>query len=198
MAKILKKLEVTGLLIIEVTYMFIQVLDRLGLLERLMTYYFFRKILGNDRRLKVWRLLGASIEDDVRLSPGVTMRFPKNVSIGSGSSLGGKKVWIDAWGKVSIGRNVLMNDDIYLYSAGHPIDSPDFTDGTEFISIGDYVWMPHHIIVLPGVTIGNYAVIGTGALVSNDVPDYGVAVGNPAKVVKERARIKYTYIPSHF
>lgn len=55
-----------------------------------------------------------------------------------------------------------------------------------------------HIIVLPGVTIGNYAVIGTGALVSNDVPDYGVAVGNPAKVVKERARIKYTYIPSHF
>jgi acetyltransferase-like isoleucine patch superfamily enzyme len=46
------------------------------------------------------------------------------------------------------------------------------------------------------VTIGNYAVIGTGAVVASDIPDYGIAVGNPARVVKERARIEYTYVPS--
>lgn len=176
----------------------IRFLCTIGLLERMMTRaYLFRKLLGNRGRVIAWRMLGANIGDDVRLSAGVNMRFAKNVSIGSGSSLGGRRIWMDAWGIITIGQNVLMNDDIDLFSAGHPVDSPDFADGTEFISIGDYVWMPHHIIVLPGVSIGNYAVIGTGSVVTNAIPDYGIAVGNPARLVKERARVKYAYIPSH-
>jgi len=47
------------------------------------------------------------------------------------------------------------------------------------------------VIILPGVTIGRGAVVGAGAVVSKDIPDYAVAVGNPAKVVKFRDRERF-------
>ena len=55
-----------------------------------------------------------------------------------------------------------------------------------------------HIRVLPGGRIGRCAVIGTGSVVTSDVPEYGVAAGNPATVVKERARVDYVYRASTF
>lgn len=167
-------------------------------LWRLMGYYGFRKLLGGTWRVRCWRALGCSVPSDVIISAGVNMRMPQRVSIGSGSALVGKNIEIDSWGHVTIGRNVLINGDVSLYTADHPVDSPDFGDAIRSIRIGDYVWMPNHIIVLPGVTIGNYAVVGTGSVVSRDIPDYSVAVGNPARVVKQRARIAYTYIPALF
>ncbi len=120
------------------------------------------------------------------------MRNPRNVSIGAHSRIGGR-VWIDSWGEITIGSNVLMNGEIDLLSTQHLIDHPRLKGERLSISIGDYVWLPWKIIVMPGVKIGDYAVIGTGSVVTHDVPDYGVAVGNPARVVRERARIEYTY-----
>jgi maltose O-acetyltransferase len=102
---------------------------------------------------------------------------------------------IESFAEVRIGRNVLMND-ADIYSAQHDINHPRFAAQRRPVTIGDYAWLPHKIILLPGVRIGNYAVVGTGSVVSRDVPDYAVAVGNPARVVKERARIRYTYVPS--
>ena len=81
-------------------------------------------------------------------------------------------------------------------STQHLLDHPRFKGDRRSISIGDYVWMPLKIVVLPGVSIGNYAVIGTGSVVASDVPEYGVAVGNLASVIKERARVEYKYVPS--
>lgn len=175
----------------------IDITNAIGILEKLMKFYSFRKVLRKNR-VYAWRKLGCAISENVKISSGVYIKFPSNVSIGSGTAMVGKNINIDSWGNIQIGKNVLINENVSLFSAGHPIDDPDFGDGTEFIKIGDYVWMPHNIIVLPGVSIGNYAVIGTGSVVSRDVPDYGVAVGNPVKIVKERARIKYNYVPSEF
>ena len=102
---------------------------------------------------------------------------------------------IEGWGQVTIGRHVLMNN-ADLFTSQHYIDDPGLKGERRFISIGDYAWLPHKIIILPGVRIGSHAVVGTGSVVSRDVPDYAVAVGNPARVVKERARIKYSYNPT--
>ena len=102
---------------------------------------------------------------------------------------------IESYGEVSIGRNVIINDSD-LFTTQHDVNDPRFKAEVRSISIGDYAWLPRKVIVLPGVRIGSYAVIGTGSVVSGDVPDYGVAVGNPARVVKERARIRYTYVPT--
>ena len=62
---------------------------------------------------------------------------------------------------------------------------------TANVIIGDYVWIGRRVIVLPGVQIGKGAVVGAGSIVSKDIPDYAVAVGNPAKVVKYRDSIVF-------
>jgi maltose O-acetyltransferase len=167
---------------------------RSGQLGRFMTWPKFRRILGNEGRRSAWNALGAQIADPVRISAGVWIRIPSNVSVGAGSKLGGRMM-IESYGQVSIGRNTIINDSD-LYTTQHDVDDPGFKAERRTITIGDYAWLPRKVIVLPDVHIGNYAVIGTGSVVSNDVPDYGVAVGNPARVVKERARIKYTYVPT--
>jgi acetyltransferase-like isoleucine patch superfamily enzyme len=168
---------------------------RSGRLRRWMTSHRFRQVLGNDGRRSAWNALGAQIADTVRMTAGVWMRNPRQVRVGAGTKLGGR-VRIDSYGEVAIGRNVIINDSD-LFTTQHDLDNPLFKADIRSISIGDYAWLPRKVIVLPGVRIGSYAVIGTGSVVSHDVPDYGVAVGNPARVVKERARIQYTYVPSN-
>jgi maltose O-acetyltransferase len=125
----------------------------------------------------------------------VRIRKPGKVKIGAGSSLLGH-VWIDSWESVTIGRNVLINDDVMLLTAGHDVDSPTFEGDASPITIGDYAWLPTRIVVLPGVSIGEAAVVGTGAVVAHDVEEYTVVAGNPAKLVSQRARQQYRYVPS--
>jgi acetyltransferase-like isoleucine patch superfamily enzyme len=153
-----------------------------SLLGKLMWYFAFRKLIGDEARLIAYRALGAVIGDEVYIGARTMIRSPKNVTIGDGSRIEVAK--IEAWGPVTIGSDVMIN---------YEIDSPSFAGDTRSIEIGDHAWLPHHIRVLPGVRIGHCAVIGTGSVVTRDVPDYGVAVGSPARVVKERARVEYTY-----
>jgi acetyltransferase-like isoleucine patch superfamily enzyme len=167
---------------------------RSGRLGRLMASPTFRKALGREGRRTAWIALGARIAETASIGPGVWLRVPSRVSVGAGSKLGGR-TWIDSYGEVTIGRNVLMSD-VDLFSTQHDVDHPRFKGERRSISIGDYAWLPNKIIVLPGVSIGSHAVIGTGSVVSSDIADYGIAVGNPARVVRERARIQYTYVPS--
>lgn len=54
------------------------------------------------------------------------------------------------------------------------------------ITLGDDVWIGANSVILPGVTIGRGAVIGAGAVVTKDIPEYAIAVGNPARVIKYR------------
>jgi acetyltransferase-like isoleucine patch superfamily enzyme len=172
----------------------IAIAKRSGRLGRAMSWYPFRRLLGVRGRREAWRAMGAQIADTATLGADVVLRLPHNVSVGAGTKIAGR-VRIEAFGKITIGRNVLLND-ADLFSAQHDVDHPRFSAQRRTVTIGDYAWLPHKIIVLPGVRIGSYAVVGTGSVVARDVPDYGVAVGNPAQVVKERARIRYTYVPA--
>jgi maltose O-acetyltransferase len=167
---------------------------RTGRLGKMMSWQGFRRLLGPAGRRAAWRALGARIGENTRVGPGVWMRIPRNVSIGEGSKLGGR-VTIESYGEVTIGKNTIINDSD-LFTTQHELDHARFKSDEMFVRIGDYAWLPRKIIILPGVTIGNYAVVGTGSVVSRDVPDYAVVAGNPARVVKERARIDYEYVPS--
>ena len=164
---------------------------RSRVLAKLMTRLTFRKLIGPEGRLLAYRKLGARIGDEVFVGARTSIRFPENVVIGDGSLIG--DVAIEAWGPVVIGRDVMINSNVSLFTAQHDVDSPTFEGDVQSIHVGDHAWLPHHIRVLPGVRIGRCAVIGTGSVVTRDVPDYGVAVGSPARVVKERARIEYQY-----
>ncbi len=103
---------------------------------------------------------------------------------------------MDAWGAITIGKRCFLSDDISLLTAGHDIDSPDFAGVVRPVTIGDYVWLPQRIVVLPGVAIGTAAVVGTGSVVARDVAPRTVVAGNPARVIGERADVDFSYVPS--
>ena len=167
---------------------------RSGRLGLCMSATAFRRLLGPDGRRTAWGVLGARIDPTAYVAAGVWIRNPRQLQVGPGTRLGGRCM-IESYGPVTIGRNVIMNDTD-VYTTQHDIDDPGFKGERHFVTVGDYAWLPRKIILLPGVTIGSHAVIGTGSVVKSDIPDYGVAVGNPAEVIKERARIPYTYVPT--
>lgn len=121
--------------------------------------------------------------------------MPHNLSVGDGSHIG-QRVELASWAKITIGRDVIINTDVSLLTGSHDVNSPVFEGKVSPITIGDHAWLPKQIQVLPGVRIGECAVIGTGAVVVSDVPDYAIFAGNPARQVGERKRQTYTYRPT--
>lgn len=89
---------------------------------------------------------------------------------------------------VHIGENVMFGPNVSLFTAGHPVHPEPRVAGWEFakpIIIGDNVWIGGHTVVNPGVTIGENTVIGSGSVVTKDIPANVVAVGNPCRVIRE-------------
>lgn len=91
-------------------------------------------------------------------------------------------------GLVTIGDNCFIGPNVSIYTACHPLEAEERNKGVEWaepVTIGDNVWLGGNVTVLPGVTIGNNCVIGAGSVVTKDIPDGCVAVGNPARVTKK-------------
>jgi len=89
---------------------------------------------------------------------------------------------------VTIGNNVMFGPRVSLYTAGHPIDAVIRNEHYEYgkpITIGDNVWAGGNVVFNPGVTIGDNVVIGSGSIVTKDIPSNVIAVGNPCKVLRE-------------
>lgn len=95
--------------------------------------------------------------------------------------------------RIIIGNRVVINTGVQLLTASHDTSDPAWGKFEKPIVIGDYVWIANGAIILPGVTIGRGAVIGAGAVVSKDVPEYGIAVGNPAKLIANKRPANLDY-----
>ena len=109
-----------------------------------------------------------------------------NIEIGDNFFANYNFVVLDV-GKVRIGNNVQIAPNVGLYTAGHPLHPDSRNSGYEYgidITIGDNVWIGGSVCVMPGVTIGNNAVIGAGSVVTKDIPENAIAVGNPARVLR--------------
>jgi maltose O-acetyltransferase len=88
---------------------------------------------------------------------------------------------------ISIGDGVLLGPAVQLYAATHPLDAETRRRGLEYalpISVGDEVWTGGGAIVLPGVTIGDRAVVGAGSVVTRDIAADAIVAGNPARTVR--------------
>jgi acetyltransferase-like isoleucine patch superfamily enzyme len=136
-------------------------------------------------RTFVVRLLGAKIDKSSVLYGGFDIRSPRKLKIGANSCIG-HKATMDARGGLSIGNNVNFSSEVMIWTAQHDYRDPMF--GTDFaqVTIGDYVWLGPRCIILPGVTIGEGAVVAAGSVVTKDVEPYTLTAGVPARKIAER------------
>jgi lipopolysaccharide O-acetyltransferase len=111
------------------------------------------------------------------------------LEIGDGTSISGTCV-LSAAHSVRLGQKVLVARNVYIADHGHAYADTGravLDQGitrVEPVEIGDGAWLGQNVVVCPGVRIGRGAVVGANSVVLEDVPDYAVAVGAPARVVK--------------
>jgi maltose O-acetyltransferase len=86
------------------------------------------------------------------------------------------------------GADVSIGPEASILTLGHDPQSPDFTDRGGPVTIGDRVWIGYRALVMPGLNLGEGAVVAAGAVVTKDVAPYTIVAGNPAKEIGTRNR----------
>ncbi len=128
----------------------------------------------------------------VRIGQGASFGSGARVSLGNNSSIS-NSAWL--LGDVQIGDNVMMAPEVIIITYGHghkDLTKPMIEQGStesKPVIIGNDVWLGVRCIILPGVKIGDHVIVGAGAVVTKDVPDWAIVGGNPAKVVKFRNQV---------
>ena len=131
------------------------------------------------------------VGDDSHLSRCVIIRTQKGkVTIGKKVNLG-SHAFIYGYGDIEIGDYCLLANQVELISGTHKYG--DLSQPMRFqgrtpsrIVVGEDVWLGTQAIILGGVTIGRGAIVGAGSVVNRDIPEYGIAAGRPARVIKSR------------
>ncbi len=165
----------------------------------LMLYYGFFRFLPptNNRYFKIIRPIRSAIAKscldnagrEVNIEQGANFGNGDGISIGDYSGIG---VDCSVRGPLLIGNNVMMGPEVIIITANHGferIDIPMMVQGSsprKKVIIGNDVWIGTRAIILPGITIGNGVIIGAGSIVTKDIPDYAIAAGNPARIVRYR------------
>ena len=159
------------------------------------------------------RLSNLTVGDNVTFGGKIYIRMRKNgrITLGNGVRTG-TEVWLvtanDA--EINVGENSILNSYnilngghglkigancifggfVYINTSDHGFCKGQLIQKQGFfgapIEIGDDVWLGGHVFINKGLKIGDGAVIGAGAIVTKNIPDYSIAVGNPAEVIKER------------
>ncbi|MFE2051007.1 sugar O-acetyltransferase [Streptomyces sp. NPDC059459] len=130
-------------------------------------------------------LLG-SLGTEAHVRPPLYVDYGSNITIGARTFVNYHLTALDV-AAITIGEDCQIGPNVQLLTPTHPLEAEPRRDKLEAarpITIGDNVWLGGGAIVLPGVSIGDNAVIGAGAVVTKDVPAGVVAVGNPARPVR--------------
>lgn len=136
-------------------------------------------------RLLVLRAWGARVSWRIALHHGLQVRAARRLAIGDDVFIA-EGVVLDARGGIRIGASVSINSGVQIWTAQHDWRAADFAYVSAPVSIGHHCWISARVIVLPGVTIGDGAVVAAGAVVTKDVPPWTLVGGNPARVLRER------------
>lgn len=122
----------------------------------------------------------------VHIEPPFHCDYGYNIECGENVFFNVNCVVLDSM-KVKIGSNVMFGPGVHLYTATHPLDKTErrLLEIAKPITIGDDCWIGGQSVICPGVTIGAGTVIGAGSVVTKDIPENCLAVGNPAKVIRK-------------
>lgn len=137
-------------------------------------------------RAALTALLG-KLGEGVEVRPPLRVDYGSQITIGAGTFINFGAVLLDV-APITIGADVQIGPNVQLLTPTHPVEAEPRRakwEAARPITIGDNVWFGGGVIVCPGVTIGENTVVGAGAVVTKDLPADVVAVGNPARVVRE-------------
>lgn len=141
-------------------------------------------------RIGAGTLVGPYASLSAGMVPGQALLSDQIVRIGDRCVIG-RGTQIVGHLQVEIGDDVSTGPGVYLTDQNHAWSDPDLPIGRQAaperpVRVGDGSWLGANVVVLPGVTIGRHVAVGAGSVVSRDLPDHSVAVGNPARPVAER------------
>lgn len=141
----------------------------------------------SEKRSQIAKKLFKNCGEKTYMEPPFYTDYGCNTEVGDNFYANYECIILDI-ANVKIGNNVMFGPRVGLYTAGHPIDAIVRNESFEYgkpITIGNDVWVGGNVVVNPGVTIGSNVVIGSGSIVTKDIPDNVIAVGNPCKVLRE-------------
>lgn len=142
-----------------------------------------------EGRLAALRELLGSLGEGTWVRPPFHCDYGWQTHLGPRSVVNFNAVFLDV-ARITIGADVQIGPNVQLLTATHPVEAEPRRakwEAAQPITIGDNVWLGGGVIVLAGVTIGENTVVGAGAVVTKDLPANVIAVGNPARVVRELA-----------
>lgn len=154
-------------------------------------------LIGDDCYVSGYSISGVRISDNVRIREGVWIQATGvldepgvGLTIGEGTYIAPRAV-LGAGGGITIGKRALIGASSHLLAENHRMNDPNVPIQAQGVTragiiVGDDAWIGNGAIVLDGVTIGNGAVVGAGSVVTKDVPDGGIVVGNPARLIRNR------------
>ncbi|UKA62847.1 sugar O-acetyltransferase [Arthrobacter sp. FW306-04-A] len=131
-------------------------------------------------------LLGA-LGEDAHIKPPIFVDYGTFITVGARTFINYNLTALDV-ASITIGEDCQIGPNVQLLTPTHPVEPQprrDRLEAAQPITIGDNVWLGGGAIVLPGVSIGDNSVIGAGAVVTKDIPANSLAVGNPARVIRE-------------
>ncbi|MEV6357251.1 sugar O-acetyltransferase [Streptomyces hydrogenans] len=137
-------------------------------------------------RALLGELLG-SMGEDVEVRPPLYVDYGSNITIGARTFVNYNLTALDV-AAITIGEDCQIGPNVQLLTPTHPLEPQPRRDKLEAalpITLGDNVWLGGGVIVCPGVTIGDNSVIGAGSVVTKDIPANVVAVGSPARPVRD-------------
>lgn len=138
-------------------------------------------------RLKILKdLIGHIADDEIIINQPFYCDYGKQISIGRRFFANFHLTILDE-AKVTIGDDCFIGPNVSIYTACHstdPVERNTRREWAEPVTIGNNVWIGGSVTVLPGVNIGDNVTIGAGSVVTRDIPDNAVAVGNPCRTIR--------------
>jgi galactoside O-acetyltransferase len=140
-----------------------------------------------EKRNQIVKELFGSIGESVCVQQPITLARGKTVRIGNGTYINSNLTLVDDY-EITIGENCLLAPNVTICTTGHPVHPSLRRHGEMYsfpVTIGNGVWIGANVTILPGVNIGDYAIIGAGSVVTKDIPANVIALGSPCHVVRE-------------